>query len=132
MIGLDTNVWVRYLTQDDPQQTEQATQLISSITPDNPAFISSTTLAELSWVLLRGYGFNKVDFCDCLESLMHTQGIVIQDIDTARAALRLFKKSTADLADCMIYCASHAAGCTATMTFDAAAKSCGMTLVKNT
>lgn len=56
MIGLDTNVLVRYIMQDDTKQSAKATQLIESLTSDEPGFIAMVSVVELYWVLTSSYG----------------------------------------------------------------------------
>ena len=51
MIGLDTNVLVRYIMQDDPEQSPKATELIESLTGENPGYITMVSVIELYWVL---------------------------------------------------------------------------------
>jgi len=61
MIALDTNVLVRFLTQDDPHQGRLASNVIGSITDAQPGFICREVLVELVWVLERSYGFSCAD-----------------------------------------------------------------------
>lgn len=50
MIGLDTNVLVRYLAQDDPTQSPRATEIIEQeISKEKPGYISSVVLVETVW-----------------------------------------------------------------------------------
>jgi predicted nucleic-acid-binding protein len=131
MIGLDTNVLVRYIAQDDVKQSPLATQLIESLTTDEPGYIGLVSLVELVWVLKGCYGSSRADIGAVLETLLRTQEIVVANADTVWKAVRLFKASNADFADCLIERAAHEAGCSHTVSFDAgAAKNCGMQLLK--
>jgi predicted nucleic-acid-binding protein len=57
MIGLDTNIFVRYLAQDDPVQSPKASELIErQLTEENPGFLSVVVMTETVWVLDRAYG----------------------------------------------------------------------------
>ena len=52
MIGLDTNVIVRYVVQDDPRQSAAATRLMEkTLSAENPGFVAVVTLCEVAWVL---------------------------------------------------------------------------------
>ena len=130
MIGLDTNVLVRYIAQDDPKQTPKATRLIESLTADDPGFICIVSVIELVWVLAGCYASSKEEICEVLETLLRTKVIVVAQADTVWKALRMFREGKADFADCMIERTANDAGCSHTATFDrAAATSCGLRLV---
>jgi predicted nucleic-acid-binding protein len=131
MIGLDTNVLVRYLAQDDPKQSPKATRLIESLTVDAPGYVSLVSVVELVWVLTGCYASTKGELCDVLETLLRSKGIVVAHADTVWKALRLFKESKADFADCLIERSASEAGCSHTATFDRdAANHCGMRLIE--
>lgn len=130
MIGLDTNVLVRYVAQDDPKQSPKATRLIESLTVDEPGFVSVVSVVELVWVLSGCYASTKGEICEVLETLLRTKEIIVAQADTVWKALRLFRDGKADFADCMIERAANEAGCSHTATFDRdAAKTCGMRLI---
>lgn len=131
MIGLDTNVLVRYIAQDDRTQSPKATRLMESLTADAPGFVSIVSVVELVWVLSGCYGSTKVEICQVLETLLRTKAIVVAQGDTVWKALQLFREGKADFADCMIERAANEAGCSHTATFDRdAAKTCGMQLIQ--
>jgi len=130
MIGLDTNVLVRYIAQDDPAQSPPATRLIESLTAENPGYVGLVALVELVWVLAGCYASSRDEVCNVLETLLHTREIVVDQADTVWKALRLFKEGKADFADCLIERSANAAGCAYTASFDrAAVKHCGMRLI---
>ncbi|TCV80213.1 PIN domain-containing protein [Sulfurirhabdus autotrophica] len=131
MIGLDTNVLVRYIAQDDPKQSPKATRLIESLTVDAPGYVSVVSVVELVWVLSGCYKSTKGEICEVLETMLRTKEIVVAHADTVWKALRLFKDGKADFADCMIERSGNEAGCNYTTTFDrGAAKDSGMRLIE--
>ncbi|MDD2742027.1 MAG: type II toxin-antitoxin system VapC family toxin [Rhodocyclaceae bacterium] len=131
MIGLDTNVLVRYVAQDDPEQSPKATRLIEALTAEVPGFVSVVSVVELVWVLSACYGSTKGEICEVLEALLRTKEIVVAQADTVWKALRMFRDGKADFADCLIERSANGAGCSHTATFDRnAAKSCGMQLIE--
>ncbi len=131
MIGLDTNVLVRYIMQDDAKQSPKATRLIESLTTDAPGFVSLMSIVELGWVLSSAYGLTRQQVTQALELLLRTKEVVIDHADQVLKALRVFKASSADFADCLIERSAASAGCDRTMTFDVgAAKTAGMTLIR--
>jgi predicted nucleic-acid-binding protein len=130
MIGLDTNVLVRYIMQDDPKQAAKATKLIESLTTDSPGFVPIIAIVELGWVLSSSYGLTRAQLGHAFESLLRTKELVIDRADQLLKALRVYNSSAADLADCLIERGASGAGCERTMTFDVgAAKVAEMTLI---
>ena len=131
MIGLDTNVLVRYIMQDDPRQSAKATRLIESLEADRPGFIGMVSIVELYWVLTSCYDLTNDQVRQALDLLLRTRQIVVDRADQVLRALKLFEAGKADFADCLIERAAAAAGCEKTMTFDvSAARHAGMTLIQ--
>ncbi len=130
MIGLDTNVLVRYVLQDDQRQSPRANRLIESLSADEPGFVPVVALVELAWVLGAGYKLSREQLAAVLETLLRSKELVIDRADLVIQALNRFSSGAADFADALIERAAADAGCATTMTFDAgAAKAAGMTLV---
>jgi predicted nucleic-acid-binding protein len=131
MIGLDTNVLVRYIMQDDLKQSHKATALIESLTPDSPGFITLVSVVELYWVLTSCYDLSGQQVKQALEVLLRTKQIIVDRADQVLRALRVFDDGRADFADCLIERIAVSAGCEQTMTFDVGAvKHAGMTLIR--
>lgn len=129
MIGIDTNVLVRYATRDDPHQVALADRLLDRRTPDDPAFIATTVLVEVWWVLGRAYSQPAAQRIELLDTVLASPEVVVESADLVRAALAR-AKAGADFADAVIAITSERAGCDRTMTFDmAAAERAGMTLL---
>ncbi|EKY4114490.1 type II toxin-antitoxin system VapC family toxin [Pseudomonas aeruginosa] len=127
MIGLDTNVLVRYVSQDDPVQSPKATDLIESLTAEEPGFVAMVSVVELVWVLQSCYQVTKSEIVGVLETLLRTKELVVERAEVVWQALRRFSDSKADFADCLIERCAHAAECEYTVTFDSkAAKTAGM------
>lgn len=130
MIGLDTNVLVRYIVQDDPKQSPKATRLIESLRVEAPGYVSVVNVVELVWVLTECYASTKDEVCEVLETLLRTKEIIVAQADTVWKAIRLFKGGKADFAACLIERSAAEAGCSHTATFDRkAATGCGMRLI---
>jgi predicted nucleic-acid-binding protein len=132
VIGLDTNILVRYLTQDDPAQAALANHLIEeTLSVETPGFISTVALVELVWVLETGYTCDRTRIVQVLERLLRAKPLVVENADVAWQAARVFAATRADFADCLIERTGHANGCIRTMTFDrAATKGAGMHLLQ--
>ena len=130
MIGLDTNVLVRYIMQDDAKQSSLATRLVESLSTDSPGFVPLVCAVELAWVLSSAYELDRAQLFAAFEGLLRTKEIVLERAETVWKALRVFESGSADFADCLIERSAASAGCDQTMTFDrGAAKACGMTLI---
>ena len=131
MIGLDTNVLVRYIMQDDPKQSPKASALMESLNADNPGFITLISIVELYWVLSTSYELTGQQVKQALEALLRSKQIIVDRADQVLRALRVFDDGKADFADCLIERTAVSAGCEQTMTFDVgAAKYAGMTLIR--
>jgi predicted nucleic-acid-binding protein len=132
MIGLDTNVLVRYLAEDDAVQSKKATALMASLSAEQPGYVSQVALVEVVWVLGRCYGVEREQMKNIIDSMIGTKELVVEGADTVRKALRVFGASAkADFADCLIERSGHAAECEYTATFDVmASKVAGMRLIK--
>lgn len=130
MIGLDTNVLVRYIMQDDLKQSAKATTLIESLSTAEPGFVSLVSVVELVWVLASCFDLTREQITQALEALLRARQLVVDQADQVVRALRAFGSGSADFADCLIERTASSAGCDKTMTFDAAAaRTAGMTLI---
>lgn len=131
MIGLDTNVLVRYIAQDDPEQSAVATRLIESFTAETPGFISTVTLVETVWVLTRAYRTPKAAIVVIVEGLLRARDMVVESAETHYLALGVFQAASADYADAVIAQTGKLAGCEGTMTFDRRAAAGVMRLLEH-
>jgi predicted nucleic-acid-binding protein len=117
--GLDTNVLVRYLTEDDPVQSRAAAAVIrTTIARGDRCYVSAIVLCELSWVLRGAYKITKSDLLLTLDRLLSTVQFVIGDKDLVRAAIENYRAGHADFADYVIGGIHADAGCRKTVTFD--------------
>lgn len=131
MIGLDTNVIVRYIMQDDARQAAKANALIDGLTTESPGFITITSVVELVWVLSSFFELRRDQIAQALDALLHAKQLIIDQTEHVVRAARMYATGSADFADCLIERTASAAGCERTMTFDvAASKTAGMTLIR--
>ena len=131
MIGLDTNVLVRYIAQDDSIQSPMAAQFIErDCSPSCPGFIGLVSLVELVWVSESCYGASREDVINLLRRILSTKQLVVQEADTVWQALRLFEMGPADFSDYLIERIARVQGCESVVTFDKIAAKAGMTLLK--
>jgi len=131
MIGLDTNVIVRYVMQDDPKQSQKATRLIEALSADAPGFVPLVAVVELVWVLTSCYDLKRDQVAQAIDGILRTKEFIVDRTEQVAQALRVYKTGSADFADCLIERGATSAGCERTMTFDAsAAKSARMTMIE--
>ena len=118
MIGLDTNVLVRYIAQDDPKQSAVATNLINSLTKEHPGFVGVVSMVELVWVMQSCYKSTKIEIVNILETILSTRELIIENAETVFRATHVYSGSGADFADCLIERSANKAGCEYSVTFD--------------
>jgi predicted nucleic-acid-binding protein len=119
MIGLDTNVLVRYLTRDDPAQYAKASSFIDAATARGEQFIVNTAvLCELEWVLRTAYGYSREDIARALEQVLATAQFEVERLDEARQALGDFRATRADFSDALIGRINRSLGAEHSVTFD--------------
>jgi predicted nucleic-acid-binding protein len=129
VIGLDTNVLVRFFALDDPLQHSRTEKFIRSLSSVEPGWVSLPVLMELLWVMGSVYRFDRAGTITILDQLLSRQEIVVEQSETVYKALQLFISGNVDFPDCLIAASAKAAGCTRTVTFDRrAARETGMQL----
>lgn len=94
MIGLDTNVLIRYITADDAEQFKRAEQLIEQ--QSTKFYINHIVLCELVWVLNRAYHYDKMTIIWVLEKILNTEQWVTEEQQIVQQAIDTFKTSKAD------------------------------------
>ena len=130
MIGLDTNVVIRYLTQDDAKQAAKANKLIEEqLSLQSPGFITAITMVEIVWVLESCYKQNRDDISKVLYSLLTTKQLVIESADKVYLALRRYGNASADFSDALTAIVAEQEGCERVVTFDKQAVKVGMELI---
>ena len=123
MKGLDTNVLVRYITQDDPKQSRAASELMeNTLTSEQPGYVNQIVLCELIWVLEDCYGQKRDQLSTVIEQLLRVAELRLEGTDSVRQALADFRNGNADFSDCLIARSNAANGCETTLTFDKKAK----------
>ena len=118
MTALDTNVIVRYLVGDNPEQAEAARGLIDGLTPGAPGFICREVVVEVAWVLERSYRFTPARVAEALMDLTASDSLVVENSDDVAAAAHRFRQGGAGFADQMILTAAGRAGAMPLYTFD--------------
>lgn len=119
MIGLDTNVLVRFIVRDDEKQARAATRLIETqCAPEDPGLVSQIVLCELIWVLGQGYGYDRRTVASVIRRLLSVQELRVENAEAAWKALHHFEKGNADLADYLIGVANKSSKAETTYTFD--------------
>ena len=119
MIGLDTNILVRYLTQDDAIQSLKATEIIErGLTQSKPGFVSVVAMVETVWVLDRAYGLAAWDIAAAIERMLQIEVLVVEREQEVFAAMVALKQGRGSFANALIAELGASAGCVHTLTFD--------------
>jgi len=119
VIGVDTNVLVRYLTQDDAAQARRVDAVFEdALRQGKRIHIDDIVLCELVWVLRGAYRFGKATIAAALEKIMSTALFSFSNRELLRSALEEYRAGDADFADYVIGARNRRAGCEQTLTFD--------------
>jgi predicted nucleic-acid-binding protein len=119
VIGLDTNILVRYITLDDPVQAPRAAQIIErQCTRDEPGFASLVTVVELAWVLENFYEFSNEQIAAAIERILQIATLSVQNEREIYIAMVALKTNTASFDDALLGALGRWAGCSSTLTFD--------------
>jgi predicted nucleic-acid-binding protein len=119
VIGLDTNVLLRFLVQDDEVQAARSARVIrQAVTRREPIVLNPVVLVEVAWVLGSSYEYSRGDIAAAFDDILDADGFEIADRDAVRAAVEDYRMSKADFADALIGRLNQRAGCRDTVTFD--------------
>lgn len=118
MIGIDTNILVRYITRDDVKQARRAVKILEkTCTKDNPGYISSLVIGEVIWTLFSVFEYTREEVIETLDSLLNAEELKFEHEDSVWYAYEQFKAGF-DFQDALIGHINNASGCTTTITFD--------------
>jgi predicted nucleic-acid-binding protein len=118
MLGIDTNILVRFLVRDDEAQFEKARRLIRrEVAAGRRVFLSQLVLLETEWVLRSRYGLQKTEIIDAISALLDAGDVQFEDEPAVEEALFVWKDRSVGFADCLIGARNKRLGCSATATF---------------
>lgn len=118
MIGLDTNVLVRYLTQDDPVQSAEVDAVIEQLSTEQPGVISHIILCELVWVLSRAYEYSREQVAEVIHAVLTCQEFLVERVDLAELAFMDYQQGNADFSGYLLARRHQQMGAEYTVTFD--------------
>jgi predicted nucleic-acid-binding protein len=119
MIGIDTNVLVRYLTDDDDEMADRAERLLDrECDPDRQAFINAVVLSETAWVLRRHYRYSREQIATVIDALLRAPSIAVEHDELVEHALDDYRSTSVDFTDALIGIINRQSGCAVTATFD--------------
>jgi predicted nucleic-acid-binding protein len=131
MVGLDTNVLVRYLAQDEPRQSERATRFLEQeLDERRPGYISLVVLVETCWVLKRLYRATNAELQSAVRDLLDVRQLAIEQRAVVASALARLEDQGGELADALIVELARSAGCHSVVSFDKRATRLGMSLLQ--
>lgn len=121
MIGLDTNLLVRFLVNDEPDQAARAAAFVDrAVSRHQELYVSDLVMCEVVWVLAGAYRIGRGKIAETVADLLRSPTLRFTDSDRLSRALRAFARGKGDFADCLILEHARDAGCTAVATFDRA------------
>jgi predicted nucleic-acid-binding protein len=119
MLGIDTNVLVRFLVRDDQTQFEKVRKLLKrEVSSGRRVFINQLVLLETEWVLRSRYGLAKTQMLETISGLLDAPDVQLEDEPSIEEAVFVWRDANADFADCLIGARNRRLGCKATATFD--------------
>jgi predicted nucleic-acid-binding protein len=119
MRGIDTNVLLRLVLEDDHDQARAVRRLTHELVRvSEPLFVTSIVFCEFVWVLHRVYKLSRASIADALQKLVESDQLIAEHGDETREAMELYRIGPGDFADYMIGLVSQSAGCRDTVTFD--------------
>ena len=119
MMGLDTNVLLRYLAQDDPKESTRATEIIEQrLTEEEPGFVSLVTVLEVVWVLKSLFKRSRKEIANDIEMLLAAETLEVQNEQEVYHAVVSLRNGTGTFEDALIGSLGTWRGCSATWTFD--------------
>lgn len=121
MLGIDTNILVRYLTADDSSQLARVDELVDQAIADKERlYFSSVVLCETAWVLKSVYNYSKDEIAEAITQIVDTRQFSIEHRELVRQALQDYRKGKGGFSDHLIGQLHKAAGCRHSVTFDRA------------
>lgn len=131
MIGLDTNILVRFIAQDDALQSPKADAIMASLTVEEPGWIALAAIAEFAWVMKRKFRISREQIYLTIWNLLSRKELVFEQREQVSQAMNLYRTGSADFSDYLVAVSAQAAGCVHSLTFDRkAAKMAGMILAR--
>ena len=119
MIGLDTNVVLRYLLQDDAEHSPQANHIFDNqLSSDNPGYINLASILEIVWVMQGRMKKRPAEIAEHLRGILSRDEIVVQNAIQVYEAARALKEGIAEFEDALIGTLNLWSGCSTTITFD--------------
>jgi predicted nucleic-acid-binding protein len=130
VIGIDTNVLVRYFIEGDPVQSRLTDSFFHSLSSADPGWVSQATILEFAWIMKSVRRLDRRTIAEAMGKLTMLDSIIVERADIVDKALQRYRNGKAEFADCLIAASGHAAGCSKTVTFDRlAARDAGMQLL---
>jgi predicted nucleic-acid-binding protein len=118
LVGLDTNVVIRLLVNDDPEQHRAALAFGAGLGKEYEAFLPLIAVLELDWALRAKLGFTRKQASFAIDRLLHTRGLIVEHHDLVVKALQLVNAENADFSDALIAGRAKECGCDKVVTFD--------------
>lgn len=118
MIGLDTNILLRAVLNDDPVQSPAARRLLQGLGSERQGFVNIPVLMEFFWVLRSRYRLPQARLAASIRDLLEVEHLEFEALDVLGRALTMYEGGIADFPDAIIAMRNRELGTTTTFTFD--------------
>jgi predicted nucleic-acid-binding protein len=118
MIGIDTNVLLRILLNDDPDHSPRAVRFLKQVTKSESVVINPVVLAEATWTLARTYKSPRQEIAERIAGILETSRFEVMFADAAERAVEEYRSGRAEYADYLLAHINAEFGCRTTFTFD--------------
>ncbi|MEZ4296307.1 MAG: type II toxin-antitoxin system VapC family toxin [Polyangiaceae bacterium] len=120
MVGVDTNVLLRFFVIDDEAQHKAVVRRFSKMEKaGEKAFVSSVVIAELVWGLRSIYGYSRSQIANVVEAILEGALFEVDGRSVLSSAVKAYRSGGPDLADLLILELALDRGARALLTFDA-------------
>src|SRR5215203_728968 len=118
MIGIDTNVLLRMLLDDDPDHSPRAVRFLKHASASESVVINPVVLAEATWTLARTYKSPRQEIAERIAGILETSRFEVMFADAAERAVEEYRSGRAEYADYLLAHINAEFGCRTTFTFD--------------
>ena len=116
---VDTNLFIRYLTNDDPVKADNVEKLLAEAAAGKLRLVTAEmVIAEVVWVLESGYGLKNSDIAPLVRGILATPGLEVLNAALVARAVELYASENIDFIDGYIAAVMEHKGITEVFSFD--------------
>lgn len=116
---VDTNLFIRYLTNDDPQKADRVERLLNDASAGKLRLVTAEiVVAEVVWVLESAYGLSNTAIAPLVRGILATPGLEVMGADLVAQAIEYYESKNIDFLDGYIAAVMEKRGITDIYSFD--------------